>query len=307
VDYLKSVEHSETMQSISQEVQKSISNVETKAFHQVRAGFAKRVAAIDFLEIHVLDRLRYLGESANLSPELVALQAQAKTLFQRFKTANKRVLGGLRRRIKSGRYNTEKLTNILARYAGPPDGSGYDTLDMIVAGLLGADAPSVERIALEPEMVHYQPTPARVILELIKLTKIGPDDIFYDLGSGLGQVVILATLLSEARATGIEFEPAYVEYARRSAKQLNIPGVEFIQADAREVSLADGTVFFMYTPFRGTMLQQVLKRLAAEAKTRPIRVCTYGPCTAKVAASSWLRPEEGCDLNEQRVAVFHSL
>jgi hypothetical protein len=294
------------MQSISREVQKSISNEETKAFHQVGAGFVTRVAAIDFLEIHVLDRLRYLGESANLFPELQALNAQALTLIHRLETANKRVLGGLRRRVKSGRYNPEKLTNILARYAGPPDSSGYDTLDMIVAGLLGVDAPSGEQGVFEAEMVHYQPTPARAILELIKLTNIGPGDTFYDLGSGLGQVVVLVGLLSGAQARGIEFEPAYVEYARVCANKLNVSGVEFIHGDVREASLANGTIFFMYTPFRGTMLQQVLKRLEAEAKMRPIRVCTFGPCTNEVARLGWLTSGDDCGLSENQVIVFRS-
>src|SRR5262249_16153455 len=123
--------------------------------------------------------------------------------------------------------------------------------------------------------------------------------------SGLGHVVILVALWSGARARGVELEPVYCDYARRCARRLNVSGVEFIQADARGASLAGGTVFFMYTPFRGAMLQQVLGRLKTEARERPIRVCTYGPCTTEVAAAPWLKPSGGADsLSEHEVAVF---
>ena len=66
-------------------------------------------------------------------------------------------------------------------------------------------------------MVFYQPTPGRIIFELVERAALQKHDTFYDLGSGLGQVVILVSLLSGARAKGIEFDPAYCEYARRCA------------------------------------------------------------------------------------------
>jgi ubiquinone/menaquinone biosynthesis C-methylase UbiE len=113
-------------------------------------------------------------------------------------------------------------------------------------------------------------------------------------------------LLSGARARGIELEPAYCEYARRSAAGLNVSGVEFIQADAREAPFADGTVFFLYTPFRGALLQRVLERLRTIATERSIRVCTYGPCTAEIERETWLRLADGTPRGEHEVAVFHA-
>ena len=155
-------------------------------------------------------------------------------------------------------------------------------------------------------MVFYQPTPARAILDLIERAGIGPEDVFCDLGSGLGRVVLLVALLTGARSRGVEFEPAYSEHAQRCASALNLRGVELVCADAREASLADGTVYFLYTPFRGALLQQVLARLHTEARNRPIRVCTFGPCTAEVARSSWLRLAEDRPLSEDEIAVFFS-
>ena len=153
-------------------------------------------------------------------------------------------------------------------------------------------------------MVAYQPTPAREILALIERAGLRPGDVFCDLGSGLGHVVLLVALLSGARARGVEVEPAYCEYAERCARGLKLRGVEFLRADARAAPLTEVTVFFLYTPFRGALLQQVLERLRAEAAERPVRVCSYGPCTKDLARAAWLRPEDDCDLGEHEVAVF---
>jgi hypothetical protein len=68
--------------------------------------------------------------------------------------------------------------------------------------------------------------------------------------------------------------------------------------------LSSGTVFYLYTPFRGVILRTVLDRLRAEANTRAIRVCTFGPCTPTIAAESWL----ALDPTESGyVSVFRSL
>jgi SAM-dependent methyltransferase len=137
-------------------------------------------------------------------------------------------------------------------------------------------------------MFAYQPSPARVVLEMVEAVGFGRADVFCDIGSGLGQVSILVHLLSGVRTQGVEIEPAYCDYARRCAQRLNLSGVEFINADARQADLSEGTVFFLYTPFQGKMLEQVLERLRRESATRRIRLCAYGPCTPHVARHAWL-------------------
>jgi SAM-dependent methyltransferase len=180
--------------------------------------------------------------------------------------------GRLQARIRRGQYTPEGLARAFARRS---DGrEGFDSLDLLVAALLNDGPPDEERARLEPEMVRYQPTPARVILEMLALTRLGPDDVLYDLGSGLGHVVMLAALLTGARAIGVEREPSYCEYAKRRVRALGLRGVDFVQGDAREAPLDGGTVYFLFTPFRGAMLRQVVARLP-----RGVRICTHGPCT----------------------------
>lgn len=72
------------------------------------------------------------------------------------------------------------------------------------------------------EMIYQQPTPGRIILELINELPFTGADCFYDLGSGLGRVQILVSLLTHVFTIGIEYEPTYVHYARYSAQKLGI-------------------------------------------------------------------------------------
>lgn len=92
--------------------------------------------------------------------------------------------------------------------------------------------------------------------------------------------------------------------ARQSAFELNLNNVTFIQQDVREVDLSSGTVFYLYTPFLGTILRAVLDLLRREAVSREIRVCTFGPCTPTIGEERWLEPIE--PLEAGRIAVFRS-
>jgi hypothetical protein len=58
--------------------------------------------------------------------------------------------------------------------------------------------------------------------------------------------------------------------------------VDFINTDARYADYSLGIIFFMYTPFEGKMLQDVLQNLNDEAKKRKIRIFTYGSVRPKL-------------------------
>ncbi|MEO7094364.1 MAG: class I SAM-dependent methyltransferase, partial [Polyangiales bacterium] len=98
-------------------------------------------------------------------------------------------------------------------------------------------------------------------------------DELVDLGSGLGRVLVLAHLLSGARAHGIELQTHLVERARATCTELRLPAVGFEQANAAEIEL-DGSVFFLYAPFNGDMLARVVQRLEVVARRRRITVGT---------------------------------
>jgi hypothetical protein len=273
------------------------------------ANFATRAEALDELEVHVLDRLDGLptvGESAELS----FLRKQASALKAQLQAADERLFGRLREGIRKGRYTPESLRAQLVAYIGPAAASwpnaatSYDSLDVLTNGLFPEPPELVESVAHEPEMVYYQKTPARVILELA--AKITPQDVFYDLGSGLGQVPLLVHLLSGATTTGVEIEPGYCQHAQVCADSLGLTRVHFLCADARTVGYAVGTVFYLFTPFTGSILQQVLEQLRQLAQQKPLRIFSYGPSTEALVQQQWLQRLDAGERHLYQLVEFRS-
>jgi SAM-dependent methyltransferase len=155
-------------------------------------------------------------------------------------------------------------------------------------------------------MVHLEVTPARAILDMIDHVPFRPDDVFYDIGSGLGHVALLVAWLTGITVKGIEIDPGYCQKARQLAVEFGVRNVDFVTADARTAVYDDGTIFFMFTPFTGQMLQTVLARLAVEARERPITLCTYGTVTHEVAQQPWLSCLEPERLHVFKLCVFSS-
>lgn len=188
---------------------------------------------------------------------------------------------------------------------GDPSSDRYDHLDALVSGVLRIEESPVSLAVLDAGMVFYQPTPARHIFDAIERCGLDRGDVLVDLGAGLGHVPLLASICTGARCIGIEWQAAYVEAARHCARELRLAQVRFEQGDVRVADLSEGTVFYLYTPFEGAMLREVLEQLRAEARRRAIRLCTLGPCTATIAGETWLRADGPCD--RHRPVVFRSV
>ncbi|WP_431210290.1 hypothetical protein ACQ86N_30220 [Puia sp. P3] len=195
-------------------------------------------------------------------------------------------------KLREGVLRGEDLKELMCGFGGG-DGVGYDVLDHFVNGWMADGGLPEAELAPEPEMVFYQKTPVRIVLELERLAGLGVDDVFVDLGSGLGQVVLLMGLLTGARCVGVEFEPAYHNYAEGCRRRLGVGTVRFVNADVRMTGFDEGTVFYLYTPFGGQMLEDVLGLLEREAQGRTIRIFTYGPCSPVVAGKGWLSCRSG--------------
>ncbi len=187
----------------------------------------------------------------------------------------------------------------------PAPGLAYDCRDELVSGILELREPSEANLHSASEMVFYQPTPVRHILRLITASALSEADVFVDLGSGLGHVPLLASMLTGVQSLGIEAEAAYVASAQECAQSLHPSRVRFIHEDARAADLSSGTVFYLYSPFSGSILADVLDRLQKESTSRPIKICTLGPCTCTVAKESWLKANALPDPGQ--ITVFQPL
>jgi len=268
--------------------------------------FRERVEALDRLDAYPLDRQFPALDSKSIE---ASLYRRARALRAKLEATNLKFYDTIREEIQRGADPNKLLqwtvkSDKVGDAIRPAPGDSYDYPDELVSGVLRFVKPDTPIVQLPAEMVSYQPTPARHIFDLIARTQLTDRDVLIDLGSGLGHVPLLASICASGRSVGIELESAYVHCARQSASELNLNNVTFIQQDAREVDLSKGTVFYLYTPFLGTILREVLDLLRREAVSREIRVCTFGPCTPTVGEERWLEPIE--PLEPGRIAVFRS-
>jgi hypothetical protein len=266
-------------------------------------GLRRRIEVLDHLDAYLSDG--QVSESIG-----AALYRQAKTVYARLESRNYKLYQIIRHDIQRG-VGPDSLLRWITRSGRSrtevnlANGEGYDYLDELISGVLQFQRPSAEVVQLAAEMVFYQPTPARHIFDLIDRTALTERDLFIDLGSGLGHLPLLVSICTGVHSIGIELEAAYVDCARESAETLKLNNVTFIQGDARESDLSGGTVFYLYTPFTGTILEAVLNSLREEAASREIRICTFGPCTRIVAEEPWLEAVEAPKM--ERIAIFRSL
>lgn len=255
-------------------------------------------------------RLDALEELDALIPASRAMRidsqyARAVALREKLETANEAVYETIRHEVRTG-SGARCLRQWIEHCAHPGPsrpGLGYDHHDELIAGVFVLHEPATHSV-LAPDMVFYQPTPARHILEMICASGLGAHDVLIDLGSGLGHVPMLASILTGARAVGIEIDPACVRSAQDCAQSLGLNRVTFFAEDARDADLSAGTVFHLYTPFTGSMLRTVLARLRREGESREIRMCTLGPCAPVVAAEPWLIA--GTAVDPERITCFRS-
>ena len=260
--------------------------------------------------IEVVDELdaRFGHTESGVFRSDASIQRRAKVIRERLDAVNFDLYTSIRAEIQRG-ASPERLLQWMLSSAGayetgaPSPGLGYDYQDELVSGILRLREPS-QTIPAGPEMVFYQPSPVRHILHLIQITALTEADVLFDLGSGLGHVPLLVSMLTGARTVGIEVEAAYVRSARECAQSLCLRRVAFVQQDARTADFSRGTVFYLYSPFTGTILTHVLDRLRRESVVRPIRICTLGPCTSVVAGESWLKASSSPDT--EQITVFAS-
>jgi Histone methylation protein DOT1 len=237
------------------------------------------------------------------------MSGRAKALRHRLEAANEALCQSLRSKLVAGGQPCELLQwlhSLAGRkdFGNPPLGLGFDSQDEFVSGIFQFREPGEPKLQPSPEMVPYQPTPVRHILHLMEAGALSGEDVFVDLGSGLGHVPLLVSMLAGVQSIGIEVNPAYVICAQECAQSLQLRRARFLTGDARTAELSSGTVFYLYSPFTGSILTDVLNRLHAESTRRSIKIFSLGPCTLRIKAETWLKASALPD--PERITIFES-
>ncbi len=125
---------------------------------------------------------------------------------------------------------------------------------------------------------HYKPSEWMTLRRILPPGEVTPDDVFIDVGSGMGRVVFqAATRYPFRRVIGVELSEQLNDVARenleRNRQRLLCREFEVVTADALEYEFpVDVTVVYFANPFTGPVFQRVVERLLASIDRHPRRV-----------------------------------
>lgn len=298
------------MNDLAHSIEVKLDEIEHESVQWTDRHFIERVQALDVLERQIINRIEEIFYVEGYHQALAVLSRRAALLKRDLDDLNTVLFHQLREQLVAASDTISVLKQHCEIYVGHDSRQHQrithdeDYFDVFVNGVLGVGAAPEETLASLPEMIGYIPTPARVIFYLADHLSFKVDDVFYDIGSGLGRVPLLIGLLTVAATIGIEIEPVYCAYAQHRTQSLGLSQVTFINCDARVAEYADGTIFFLYTPFTGGLFQVVLDRLRDVSQTRPITIAAYGPCTLQVEQQSWLQPTQRKMFGDDALVVF---
>jgi SAM-dependent methyltransferase len=115
--------------------------------------------------------------------------------------------------------------------------------------------PNIDPKTAEPERIPdapYLQTPPEVLLKMLELAKVQPNDLVYDLGSGDGRIAIAAVQQFGAKAIGIEIDPELIRESSRSLESAlkTTPEIgdrlKFIKQDLFKTNLRPATAIMIY-------------------------------------------------------------
>jgi tRNA A58 N-methylase Trm61 len=120
-------------------------------------------------------------------------------------------------------------------------------LATLAISLPNAQQTATQAPSRTPDVI-YVPTPQEIVVGMLKLAKVGPGDVVYDLGSGDGRIPITAVKeFGAVRAVGIDIDPQRIAEANANAKTAGVTDrVRFLNQDLFTSDFRDATVITLY-------------------------------------------------------------
>jgi SAM-dependent methyltransferase len=167
--------------------------------------------------------------------------------------------------------------NPLRRLRAAMTGAAYERK---LGGVRTSDHVMLEELGLEdPDRFEYRPSPWRELRKVLPPSQVGPDDVFIDLGCGMGRAVLLAARYPMKRVIGVELSEDLTRIAQENVdnarEHLAAGDVEVVQADVLEYELPDDvTIVYLYNPFTGEIFARALEQILAslDRRPRPMRI-----------------------------------
>lgn len=187
----------------------------------------------------------------------------------------------MRRRLAEGPVDPAEVRRALG--AVP-----VDQRDPWVDRVFDVDPLAEDGPDLPPGCVPYLPCDVDTLLRVVDAAGVTADDVFVDVGAGVGRAAALVHLVTGAEVVAVEVQAGLAAEARALAARVAPGGLSVLHGDAPRLvgGLDRGTVFFLYCPFSGDRLAALLDALPR----RSARVCTVD---LPLPERPWLEPVMG--------------
>jgi len=125
---------------------------------------------------------------------------------------------------------------------------------------------------------EYKPTRIRHFRLLIKDLNLPEDSVFVDMGSGMGRVLLMASMYSFKRITGVEISSRLCEIARNNVviykkKLKRSSHIEIVNKDVLQYNIKnDENVFYFYKPFDNFVMEKIIERVIKSLNDNPRKV-----------------------------------
>jgi SAM-dependent methyltransferase len=171
-----------------------------------------------------------------------------------------------------------KLTGVVAFLTAIPGSMQAYMFD----GLFGVSTKVDHEVAVDGDNHPYHGSQWLPVRRALRRLHPGPQDVFVDLGSGKGRVLLIAGRLPFGRVIGVDIDEALNQCAKENIRQaaglLRAAEVTSVTASVLEWPVPDNlSVVFMFNPFMGETFHCAMERIvdSYDRKPRELRI-VYG-------------------------------
>lgn len=120
----------------------------------------------------------------------------------------------------------------------------------------------------------YEPVKYPAIGACLKATRLSNRDVFFDIGCGMGRALCVAARHPVRKCIGVEYMPSLAAIADRNVTGLRgrLAPAEVWVGNACDFRYDEGTVFFLYNPFREPTMRRFIECLRQSLVARPRRL-----------------------------------
>ncbi|HEX9508837.1 MAG TPA: hypothetical protein VF939_00030 [Puia sp.] len=168
------------------EIQSYIEAIERNSSLYEEKEFDKRIEVIDFIEFQVIDQIEELLRKTAQPDRLILLKYRAEKVKSELEEIDIHLFQRLQATIRIEGYTGKEFKNLINEYVDfnlcdneHQEEIGYDNLDIFINGLSPFQTMPEQTKDLEPEMVYYQKTPARIVFELVEKSHFMKEDVFF--------------------------------------------------------------------------------------------------------------------------------